>query len=1768
MALSHTHVKALTRSKGNTVGNLAYRAGTTLRCELTGELFTYANKPVQHVELLLPIDAPEWAKELRELIAQDRIAGVQQLSNLAESAEKRKDAQVYREVEFALPRELTDAQCIELARELVQDQLCSKGMAVLLNFHFDRDEKTGERKPHCHAVMLTRRLTEHGLSAYKEREWNNRGFAAHFHEQHAAYTNFHLAKHGFEARIDHRSYQERGIKIEPQPKLGYGVTKMEAIEGNDPRNIYSATVTERGYQFQQIKLRNLYRLVKNPEMVFEIVTKNHATFMWGDVEEVLGRYIDDAELYQRMNDKLKASSELVLLRERATAKPYEDVEAKPVFTTRSMLKTEQSLVQLADKLSQRQSHRISSQSLQNTLQAWDQKLGKYGGLSSDQKAALQHMVGSQQLSYVVGYAGAGKTTVLEAAKEIWEANGYTVYGLAPTGRAAQNLDSVGIKSQTVHKFLKAYESGRNQLDVKSVLVLDEAGMVDVARCEELLTAVKRLGVKLVGVGDGAQLQSVESGAAFRLITERIPHAKLETVVRQREGWQRQATQLFGQLKTAEAVQQYMKRGCVEIVDEPTLDLDALMEQMDYRGMVLAYNQSRRVAGVIYHDMLQDLKAKYFLEKDVRKYLPSHQDYALFKEWKERRETCAEFMKDHLDNCRPYLQELGVDPVKFAVNFVNPEFQGDARQAEARRLAQEWELPRLSPEVTLHQCDIRGEARTALLKAWRASMIDAPEKSQIILTYTNKDTLELNQQARQLMKEAGRLALEEYTFKIVHEDLDDFGTLQKFEEERRFAQGDRLVFLRNDNSLKVKNGTLGTILEVNHQKMVVKLDGEERTVSFSPNLYPHIDHGWATTIHKAQGVTVDRSFVLATHQTYRNLAYVAFTRHREALKVFGSNLDFWRPAKVWEALSQSQDKLSSLDYLDAGEALKKMRQDDHIISRVLDKIGNRLTAVQVVSIEAWKRLGERFLGHTRPSFMPAIQGVLTEESRARLLLAEELLGNKPDQDTEVPPQTTPAFIAAQKKGQDKGTLQTAAPQAIPAGRDQSSSSTSPPEVGTTRSAQSLTVDQPSGTTPIHTEQRPLNPLIKGKIINPVAAMEGMHKEQQGITLNKPFPIGSTQRAGQDKPQPKDIEGKEAPITASILETVAGQPQPASEPSTLTTSPELAGQPVVDRIEPSLITVTPASLSPKLKEAVPTSNLDHSKAPSKHAFQPLHYYQRDAVLDSLDTSKVERIFVEHIHHWVDKPQFRRLGDELRFGGKGGFAVNLKTTQWFSHYTNEGGDIFTFISAARGLSYKEAIRWIGEYTGAPTVEYISVEEQQRRHAAALQEQQREQQQRKEAARVKTEQVYKYTQPIQGTLAEKYLREVRGIQGDIPETVRFAPKRFTEGKTYPALVSFAYDAEGKLSCYQDIMLDAATGGKAKGLEVVKKSHGVLKGAAVTLQKGEGITYVAEGLETGLSLKEAGVTGEILVSLGQSNIRNVVPTNKQVVICGDYDAGSQSNTEKAADKNAQHLKELGYEVTLIWPETKGEKRVDFNDLLKDHGVQKIKQVLEEQLPDVVTFKKDMVQAVQQESHQKQPENPATQPRFVQGEVKPLNPLEQFIAANEKDVELGLRPAKEIQAEKQQVYQQLLKSAYEVSQDQKLMKKAAEMEIDSAVQTFADIYAQNHGLQQSREIPVKATVKPESLQKQHDALEKYVDLQKQAHAASLKMHIDVKAREAFMNLRAEAKQCAAQVEQNSQLMNRAAQDMNLTKSIKADALSYKKDMEKATKQRDRGFERD
>jgi len=136
---------------------------------------------------------------------------------------------------------------------------------------------------------------------------------------------------------------------------------------------------------------------------------------------------------------------------------------------------------------------------------------------------------------------------------------------------------------------------------------------------------------------------------------------------------------------------------------------------------------------------------------------------------------------------------------------------------------------------------------------------------VILAYRRADVAELNALARERLRVAGELGVE-------HQVATERG-------ERAFAAGDRLMFERNERALgagpdgrggvAVKNGTLGTVEGIEAGgRLTVRLDGagadgSARRVTFSVRDYGHVDHGYAATIHKAQGVTVDRAHVLAS-----------------------------------------------------------------------------------------------------------------------------------------------------------------------------------------------------------------------------------------------------------------------------------------------------------------------------------------------------------------------------------------------------------------------------------------------------------------------------------------------------------------------------------------------------------------------------------------------------------------------------------------------------------------------------------------------------------------------------------------------------------------------------------------------------------------------------------------------------------------------------------------------------------------------------------------
>ena len=242
-----------------------------------------------------------------------------------------------------------------------------------------------------------------------------------------------------------------------------------------------------------------------------------------------------------------------------------------------------------------------------------------------------------------------------------------------------------------------------------------------------------------------------------------------------------------------------------------------------------------------------------------------------------------------------------------------ERHGAAEITEIRRQREDWQRDATRALATgrtgeaihaydgkgmVHAADTREQARGELVDGWDRQRQAEPGKSRIILTHTNAEVRELNEEARGRLRATG--------------DLGDDVTFSADRGTRAFARGDRLMFLRNERSLGVKNGTLGTIERVTPEGMTVRLDGG-RQVAFDAKDYAHVDHGYAATFHKAQGVTVDRAHVLATPGMDRHSAYVGMSRHRDGAQLHYGRNDFADQRQLVRALSRDRSKDMAGDY---------------------------------------------------------------------------------------------------------------------------------------------------------------------------------------------------------------------------------------------------------------------------------------------------------------------------------------------------------------------------------------------------------------------------------------------------------------------------------------------------------------------------------------------------------------------------------------------------------------------------------------------------------------------------------------------------------------------------------------------------------------------------------------------------------------------------------------------------------------------------------------
>lgn len=548
MAIFHFSAQIIGRSSGRSaVSAAAYRAAMQLHDERLDRDHDFRAKTgVVHREILLPEGAPKrWLERER-------------LWNEVEAGEKRKDAQLAREVEFAIPREMGKADGIALARDFVVAEFVARGMVADLNVHWDVDAD-GQAKPHAHVMLAMRGVEGDGFGP-KVRAWNEAALVALWRERWADHVNARLAALDIDARVDHRSLADQGIDLEPQSKIGAAAKRIES----------TGTLADRAEVHREIARENGERILADPSLALEAITHGQATFTVRDMARLAHRHSEGVEQFNAVLRAVRNSPDTVAL--------GQDGRGEERFTSRAMIETEQRLHGAVDRLAEREDHDVGEQARTAAL-AMAEARGLR--LSGEQRAAFARVTDARGLSLVIGYAGTGKSAMLGVAREAWERAGLAVRGAALAGIAAEGLEKdSGMASRTLASLEHGWARGEDLLTSRDVLVIDEAGLVGTRQLERVLAHADEARAKVVLIGDPQQLQAIEAGAAFRAIHERHGGVEITQVRRQHSDWQREATRHLATGRIGLAVAAYAGHGMVHEAESREAARADLIERWD------------------------------------------------------------------------------------------------------------------------------------------------------------------------------------------------------------------------------------------------------------------------------------------------------------------------------------------------------------------------------------------------------------------------------------------------------------------------------------------------------------------------------------------------------------------------------------------------------------------------------------------------------------------------------------------------------------------------------------------------------------------------------------------------------------------------------------------------------------------------------------------------------------------------------------------------------------------------------------------------------------------------------------------------------------------------------------------------------------------------------------------------------------------------------------------------------------------------------------
>jgi ATP-dependent exoDNAse (exonuclease V) alpha subunit len=489
-------------------------------------------------------------------------------------------------------------------------------------------------------------------------------------------------------------------------------------------------------------------------------------------------------------------------------------------------------------------------------QLWSPDLGD-SPLNPEQREARRSILTStDRVVCIHGWAGTGKTTLMASVREVAEQNGFSISGIAPSAAAARELSKAGIPSETVASFLS-----RNAVPgVASIVVLDEAGMVGSREMLGVLDAVARGGSRILLIGDQGQLQAVSAGSPYeQLLTDKTQERNPGTAVQR-------LTQIVRQ-KCANLRQAVMKsagrdvRHALKHLSGTTAEIPSASTRWE-----------------------QIAKQYARLSRTERE-----QTVVL---------TGTNFAREAMNNA--IRKKLGRDGQGTAVTIVRPR---NLTAAEIRSTVSYAPGDIVQPIKTYKLRPLAASPAASEIKvASRSEAIPWTSGSQatVVRVSKGKVELELPGGARVLWQPAVASRVSTYQ-----------------RAEIIFAAGELVRATANDHRSGVNNGDLFTVSRIEAGAVTLLRAGSaSETVTMDRSRALHLEYGYVSTVHAAQGRTVDRVILDASTRSAcanERSFYVAISRARHEAWIYTDDR-----AALPDAMSRPNEKAKALDISSDGK----------------------------------------------------------------------------------------------------------------------------------------------------------------------------------------------------------------------------------------------------------------------------------------------------------------------------------------------------------------------------------------------------------------------------------------------------------------------------------------------------------------------------------------------------------------------------------------------------------------------------------------------------------------------------------------------------------------------------------------------------------------------------------------------------------------------------------------------------------------------------------